>query len=595
MKRQTKESGFIIVHFIIILLALLSFIALALDSIHLSMRKLRIFNAIDSAIVTTPLLFLGAQYNATEIKERLEWLVKANLYADGIDPSKLLNLDVNIVAAGGANQSATITAKVRAPMFFVPGAFDMLNWTDLTASTSVTIPRVNIVLALDTSRSMLEEDDTLAWPMTQKKILTALAALRVVGDWLRPTFDRVSVVVFADVSQRLVDFQPAGGYDKTLIEGRLNSLLAVLHGGWTNMSAALYDARANFASIPLGPDDFNIAAIISDGYLTHGRANFTNVTGLDPNSVGFGINDYHFQLETLKQWITCPGSGGTTWTINTPLTYSMRKEPVSGPPPWIGAQRTKQIIIGYWDEYDINGNYVATHPIYATAGMEYNGSSVPPNNPYSCGGIPRFDSSKVPNCQVMLNRDTNWVNVYNQWCVLLDPNNYNWSSSQQACFMNLAIIGGNGATINLGPLNHLKDGTDGNKWRELAYYSVIAQADHLRRQKVIVSSLAIGPSRAAPIKGPATSCATTDTVFETNFDPDIANSSDFGNRFFGRVSASPAQKSLPQFQLVPTISDEIADPNVKEFVGEHYQANTVVSQEERIRMLLGKMRFKKTL
>jgi hypothetical protein len=167
----------------------------------------------------------------------------------------------------------------------------------------------------------------------QTKLFTALGGLKVLTTWLRDDFDRVAIIITSDYAHRVFDFTPTGGYDAANIEATLLGLQANLKGGWTNLSAGLYEARINYTSINWPPDDYNVTGIMSDGYLSHGRANFdpTGNPGLDTNTTSFGQLDYHFQLESTVCRDAC---GDTALHIFSPVRYTLRMNPLVGNPPW---------------------------------------------------------------------------------------------------------------------------------------------------------------------------------------------------------------------------------------------------------------------
>lgn len=614
-----KEAGAFVPMFVACTLFIVAMLGLALETSNLTMNSLRIYNALDASIQTAPVLFVGQAYSTTEIETRLDALTKANLESDGLPESRLVNYSVTLgTDGGGAINRATIDATIRAPFWFLPAAVNVGKFADLSARTSITIPRVNMVVVMDNSKSMLADDPTSP-SGTQPKRITAYAALGYIGDWLRETYDRIALVTFSDSSTRVADFQSGGGFNKTEINNRL-IFMESYPPSWTNMASGFYDARANFDAIAPGPDDFNAVVVMSDGHLSHGKANFVSTTGLPSGT-------YHFQLESFDQLAdSCPDGG----SVNVPVSYTLRKDP-NNSPPWLseflsgGPQETKQII-RTWQRYcaryttttdPVTGVPSTTcarydwRPIYQTVGMEYNGRTPadhtqPDAEEDTCGGIPEFRGFMVPDCQEMKLLKTD---IYDEWCIL-DPSRVyetTWQSNQRRC-MNTLAIDGAGYVVNMGSLDHQLDGSDGNKWRELAYYATIVQADEIRREKdVTVLTLGIGGPRGAPIRAPDpwpggtpnnSYCGTYgDTVFNTNLTPAAQTLPDFTRHFFRRVALSPKAKddaTNPYFQKVPKVKDMLADPNLTELAGDYFEANGTVSGEEVLRLIFGKMKFKKT-
>jgi hypothetical protein len=619
-----RESGAFMPMFVATTLFIIAMLGLALETANLTMSSLRIYNAVDASIQTAPLLFVGHSYSQSEISDRLDALTKANFESDGLPQSRLVNFGVTFgTDAGGAINRATIDATVRAPYWFLPAALDVGNFADLNARTSVTVPRVNMAVIIDLSKSMTDEDDPTSPSGTQRKAETAAGGLYFIGEWLRDTFDRIALISFSDASTRIADFQSGGGYNRAEIQSRLFAMQDY-PSGWTNMSSGFYDARTNFASISPGPDDLNAVVVMSDGHLTHGKANFVNTTGL-PSGV------YHFQAETFDSLADGCGASGTDH-VSVPITYTLRKDP-NNAPPWLSEvapyepQETKQIT-RTWERYchrtstTTDPNTGITSPVcveyrwrrvYQTVGKEYSGRepanhTEPDAPPGECNNFSRFKGVMVPDCQDMTNLKTA---LFDDWCILssADILSTTWTSSQQNC-MNTLAIDGAGYTVDLGALDHQKDGSDANKWRELAYYATIVQADKIRREKdVTVLTLGIGGPRGAPKRAPDpwpggtpnnSYCGTYgDAVFNSNLSPSAQSlpQGDFTRHFFKRLAMSPKAKddtTEPTFQKVPKIKDMLADPNLTDLAGDYFEANGRVSADEILRLIFGKMKFKKT-
>jgi Flp pilus assembly protein TadG len=511
-RKPKKERGVFLILFAFLILVILAFIALALDTANSTMAKLRVYKAVDNAIMTAPLLYLGETYTDSEIETRLDALTRANYEADRIKATDVIDVTVAVNLA-----DVQIDSTIRTKFWLAPVIFDSGPTATLQGRTRLRIPRVNIAVVLDTSHSMQSPDPNKP---TLTKIQSALGGLQDLGNWLRDNFDRVAVIITSDYSQRVADFDPVGGFDSANLVANLGALMGI-YGSWTNLSAGLYDARENFESISWPPDDYNLTAVMSDGYLTHGRANFSGSgnPSLNPNTTSFGNFDYHFQLEANRCFDGC---GGPT-EIHGPIRYTLRMNPLTGNPPWFGQSPTCQSI-----------SYVDTEATY---------------------NQDRYHSIITPNCLSFAR-----------------------------------IIGGDGATIDLGALNGAEDGADGDKLRELAYYSVIAQADALRYGGAHVVSLSIGGAQPAPTSHNAT-LANPVRVFSAM--APVNSTNDFGHTFFRRVAMSPKGLSDVPFPQVPSIPALLANPVLADVLGEHYEAHATYAGEESLRLLFGQMEFKK--
>jgi hypothetical protein len=244
---------------------ILAFIALALDTGNMTVARLRVFKAVDNAIQTAPILYLGKPYTDAEIESRLDTLTRANYEADRISASDVLDVTVSVNKA-----DVQIDSRIRTKLWLAPVFLKSGTTADLVGRTRLRIPRINAAIVLDTSHSMQSPDPNKP---VFTKIQSALASLQTISQWLRDDFDRVAIILTSDYSQRIADFNPVGGFDIGNLTLTLEAL-SDIDGSWTNLSAGMYDARANFESISSPPDDYNVTAIISDGRLTHGRANF---------------------------------------------------------------------------------------------------------------------------------------------------------------------------------------------------------------------------------------------------------------------------------------------------------------------------------
>jgi hypothetical protein len=483
-------------------------IAMALDSAKMNMGKLRIYNAIDNALMTVPVLYLGQPYTVPEMQTRLDHLVRANYELDALNSAKVLTVDVAINTA-----DVTISSSTAVNMWLTPAVFHSGSSVIVQGTTKLRVPRINVAIVLDSSHSMTYPDPFVP---SQSKLETALGLTVQLGKWLRDDFDRVAVMVTSDYSQRLVDFVPTGGFDLAAIQTGLAGLIGAF-GSWTNLADGLYEARTNFRSITYPPDDFNVVGLVTDGYVSHGRANFVSLgnPGLDPNTTTFGELDYHFQIEQFACRYNC----GTTSAINTVANYTLRMAPLIGNPPWL-----------------------AQAPSCATVNLV--GSN---------GYGPLYDTTMIP-----------------------------------SCLSSLKIHGGDGGIIDLGFLNGLKDGADADKFRELAYLSTIAQADAIRAEGAMIFALGVNSTVAAPLNYLA-SASNPSRLFSSM--GALTSSGFFGETFLRRVALSPKGYSDTPFPQVQTISALLSNPFIEEFRGDYLNAHQNLSQDESLRIMLGRMPF----
>ena len=87
--KRREESGVFLILFAILFLTIFSFVAIAVDTANVTIAKIRLYNAIDNAIMVAPIFYLGKKYDEPEIKARLNAVTRANYEADATDSAKL--------------------------------------------------------------------------------------------------------------------------------------------------------------------------------------------------------------------------------------------------------------------------------------------------------------------------------------------------------------------------------------------------------------------------------------------------------------------------------------------------------------------------
>jgi hypothetical protein len=144
--------------------------------------------AVDNSILLSPMLLIGLRHlTSAKVKDALETKLKAQISLNYPLPDLSFNVEVPDLG------TARISARLSRRLFLAPVIFNSNTSSDVFFDSGVIIPRVNAVVAIDCSWSM-SCIDTLN--PGQMKIGTALAAPNYVLEYLRESYDRVSLSIF---------------------------------------------------------------------------------------------------------------------------------------------------------------------------------------------------------------------------------------------------------------------------------------------------------------------------------------------------------------------------------------------------------------
>jgi len=335
-KQTRRQRGDFIILAPIFITVLLSLTALVLDASRLYFSQLRLQRAIDNALVEAPaLLFMGKnvdQISGRTIEQVREAIVKsinANLAANGLNPQRatLTTLDVRDDFVG-------IEGFYNSPLWLSNKIFKLATLSKVKGAAAARIPRINLVLAIDRSRSMFE-DSGVGDGMS--RVAKVIQAVTMGVPFLRPRFDRVSIVTFEDNSDVRMAFRQQGGFDQTEIETLVDGLTsipecpdsAVECAGWSNLQDGLETAALQFESLPDRSNDVNLIVYMSDSRVTHARFRIHpgSIQGLAPNNPeGRAFYDYF----TFPYRMECRARGANNGCIDAYINgYTLFPAPLA--------------------------------------------------------------------------------------------------------------------------------------------------------------------------------------------------------------------------------------------------------------------------
>lgn len=298
-KHLREERGDFLIIAPIVITLLLSLTALTLDAARLYFSQLRLQRAIDNALVEAPaLLFKGKNVDQMsgktleEVRDAIIKTVNANLVANSLDPR---NVEfTNLVVR---DDYVSIEGLYRSRLWLANSLFKLVSMSKVKGAATARIPRINLVLAVDRSRSMYEDG----------RLDKVIQAVTLGVPFLRPRFDRVSIVSFEDNSDVRLAFRQQGGFVQTEIEEIIDNIkkVSACHdksgadiectAGWSNLQDGLETAVMQFESLPDKSNDINLIVYMSDSRVTHARFRIHpgSVQGLAPNNPeGRAFYDY---------------------------------------------------------------------------------------------------------------------------------------------------------------------------------------------------------------------------------------------------------------------------------------------------------------
>jgi hypothetical protein len=271
---RNSQRGVYIVLSPILLLVLLSVAALAFDSLNLILARYRLMRAVDNSILSSPMLLIGSRdLTSAQVKEALEKKLKAQISLNY--PLSDLSFNVEVPDLG----TARISARLSRRLFLAPVVFNSNTSSDVFFDSEVIVPRVNAVVAIDCSWSMSRIDSLNPG---QLKIGTALAAANYVLEYLRESYDRVSLVIFDQEATVVIPFtpNPGGGFNAQDIKSAGLSKLS-LCDSWSDISDGLkvssgqIDNLKNVMASDLS-DELNLVLLLTDGLTSHAKFKFPN-------------------------------------------------------------------------------------------------------------------------------------------------------------------------------------------------------------------------------------------------------------------------------------------------------------------------------
>lgn len=285
MKRMLKgkrQRGDFLILAPIILTLLLSLTALTLDAARLYFSQLRLQRAIDNALIEAPaLLFRGKNVDQItgktleQVRDAIIKTINANLAANGLDPTyaTFTTLDVR-------DDFVSIEGVYRSRLWLANNLFKAVSMSRVKGAAAARIPRINLVLAVDRSHSMYHAESEGS---KTRRIDKVVEAVTLGVPFLRPRFDRVSVVTFEDNSDVRLAFRPQGGFDQRQVEEVIQNITTIQKckdkngvesecvAGWSNLQDGLETSALQFESLANKDNDINLIVYMSDSRVTHAR------------------------------------------------------------------------------------------------------------------------------------------------------------------------------------------------------------------------------------------------------------------------------------------------------------------------------------
>ncbi len=315
---RNSESGVFLAFVSLIAFFLIALVALAVDLSWAAQTRLKLRYVVDNTILNAPIYVLTNSYDKTEVRKRLEDMTRTNLDLDGFDPSAILSVNFDV-----QDQTITASASLRRTLALTNGIVAPFSSLDLTVNSRLQIPRVNLIVLLDRSRSMGQPDELKP---TQTKLISALGGLAELARWLREPIDRVAVIAYSDFATKLVSFQPGGGYSIAAVSSAVGGLGVK---SWSNLNDALRLGIAEFASIPFEANAVNILAVYSDMRVNAGLFRFA--TGVAP-----GLNNSLYYVFPSRMYSWANDSTIADLEVRHRVEgYTLREFPLSGPSAWL--------------------------------------------------------------------------------------------------------------------------------------------------------------------------------------------------------------------------------------------------------------------
>jgi hypothetical protein len=341
-----SESGVFLVLFCILIFLLIGLIGFAVDLTLVASAKLNLRYIVDNTLMNAPIMVLAHDYDTSEVKDRLTNLSKANLELDGYGDRTILDITYDV-----QDTEIQASAKIKKGLSLSKGFVTQSDSLDLNVESLLKLPRVNLLILYDYSRSMLDID---TFKPTQNKMTTALGGIAALSKWLRPSIDRVALVNFSDFAKLAVPFESDGGYSPKEV---VDKLLDTSFHSWSNLNDALRIGLDQFKKLPVKDDEVNLLAVYSDLRANAGLLNFDSsaILNLPPTSTGFQYYTFPAKMTDFSKLppdINFP----TGLELNKVKAFTLRKFPLSSIAPWLPQKPACEL--GKWDIKNFAGIFL---------------------------------------------------------------------------------------------------------------------------------------------------------------------------------------------------------------------------------------------
>ena len=294
MNRQrssvSSQHGYVLVYMSVVLVVLLIFTGLAVDTGRAYVVKAQLSKAVDGAALAA-----ARNLNSGNPKAEAITIFRANFPAgylgtsSSTDPTTDPNFFKSAVDATTGVNTVTVTASAVLPTTFMK----LANFNQVTVSSmgEATRRMVDLSLVLDVSSSIGWQ-----WP-------TVRDAVRTFVDAFDKNNDRMALLTFGN-GVSVLDAMPSGrGFDKAKLSSDVPNTLP---GGSTNMVEGLYRGWDELRSVPGGQQSgLRVIVLFTDGASNSVPANYDAAPGL-----GRALRTYDFPKNF-------PDPDGQTWNAPT--------------------------------------------------------------------------------------------------------------------------------------------------------------------------------------------------------------------------------------------------------------------------------------
>jgi Flp pilus assembly protein TadG len=290
MNRQrsslSSQHGYVLVYMSVVLVVLLIFTGLAVDTGRAYVVKAQLSKAVDGAALAA-----ARNLNSGNPKGEAITIFRANFPAgylgtsSSTDPTSDPNFFKSAVDPTTGVNTVTVTASAVLPTTFMK----LANFNQVTVSSmgEATRRMVDLSLVLDVSSSIGSQWSTVA------------DAVRVFIGSFDTNNDRMSLLTFGNGVSVLDAMPSSRGFDKVKLT---SDVPTTLPGGSTNMVEGLYRGWDELRSVPTGQQSgLRVIVIFTDGASNSVPANYDSAPGL-----GRALRTYDFPKNS-------PDPDGQTW------------------------------------------------------------------------------------------------------------------------------------------------------------------------------------------------------------------------------------------------------------------------------------------